>query len=110
MGEGTAEVGVLRDRAASWAGTGRSEQGLERLTAAAVLIRAIPTVVCPITHPELGDAAVVVAFELHGVAELVWERRGGAQSWGNAAGWTQQQHVARLSQLGARAGTGNPAA
>lgn len=110
VGEGTAEVGVLRDRAASWAGTGRSEQGLERLTAAAVLIRAIPTVVCPITHPELGDAAVVVAFELHGVAELVWERRGGAQSWGNAAGWTQQQHVARLSQLGARAGAGNPAA
>lgn len=90
-------------------GRGGQSRGWSRLTAAAVLIRAIPTVVRPITHPELGDAAVVVALELHRVAELVWERRGGAQSWGNAAGRTQQQHVARLSQLGARAGAGDPA-
>lgn len=27
---------------------------------------------------------MVVAFELHGVAELVWEGRGGAQSWGGS--------------------------
>lgn len=90
-------------------GRGGQSRGWSRLTAAAVLVRAIPTVVCPVTHPELGDAAVVVALELHGVAELVWERRGGAQSRGNAAGRTQQQHVAGLSQLGARAGAGDPA-
>lgn len=52
-------------------------QGWRGLTAAAVLIRAIPAVVCPVTHPQLGDAAVVVALELHRVAELVWERRRG---------------------------------
>lgn len=59
-------------------GAGRGwdgEKGWSRLTAATVLVRAIPTVIGPITHPELGDAAVVVALELHRVAELVWERR-----------------------------------
>lgn len=61
-----------RDGAAAQAGTERGQgMGWSRLTAAAVLIRAIPTVICPVTHPELGDAAMVVALKLHGVAELV---------------------------------------
>lgn len=34
------------------------------LTAVSRLIRAIPTVVTPVTQPLLGDAAVVLAFEL----------------------------------------------
>lgn len=59
------------------AGMEMGEKGWGRLTAAAVLVRAIPTVVSPITHPELGDAAVVVALKLHRVAELVWGRRRG---------------------------------
>lgn len=59
------------------AGTEDGEKGWSRLTAATVLVRTIPAVIGPITHPELGDAAVVVAFELHRVAEFVWERRRG---------------------------------
>lgn len=63
------------------AGTeGGQSSGWSGLTAAAVFIGAVPAVVCPITHPELGDAAVVVALKLHGVAELVWERRGRVRS------------------------------
>lgn len=78
--KGWAEAGIRRDGAAARAGTERGEsRGWSRLTAAAVLVRAIPTVVCPVTHPELGDAAVVVALKLHGVAELVWERRRGEE-------------------------------
>lgn len=66
------------------AGRRRWRSGAAGLTAAAVLVRAVPAVVSPVAHPQLGDAAVVVAFELHRVAELVWEGRGGAQSWGGS--------------------------
>lgn len=42
------------------------------LTALAVLIAVVAAVVGAITHPALGDAAVVGALKLSGGAKLIW--------------------------------------
>lgn len=41
------------------------------LTAVGALVGAVPAVVGAVAHPQLRDAAVVLALKLHGVAELV---------------------------------------
>lgn len=88
-------------------------RGAAALTAATVLVRAVPAVVGPITHPELGDAAVVVALELHGVAELVWERRrggDGGQSEVISGGDTSRAQPGWASRApGAQGGVGGTA-
>lgn len=47
------------------------------LTALAVLVAAVPAVVGSVTHPALGDAAVVEAFKLSVRAELICRRMKG---------------------------------
>lgn len=48
------------------------------LTALAVLVAAVATVIRSVTHPALGDAAVVGAFKLGAGAELVCKRTKGS--------------------------------
>lgn len=51
-------------------------RSVSTLTALAVLVAAVAAVVGAVTHPALGDAAVVGALELGGRAELICKKRG----------------------------------
>lgn len=63
------------------------------LTAFAVLVAAVTAVVGSVTHPAVGNAAVVLALELGGWAELIYGSRRKAWREQNKATWSEARRV-----------------